>query len=208
MTVGARVEIRAITRSDLPAVARIHREAFPRSRLTRLGQDVVVRYYGWLLEGPHLCVAELVEVDGTMAGYSFGGVFRGASSGFVRRHWGLLARSLVRQPGLLLSWTLSARSARLMRLALRLGRADRPAGGPEVPWGLQSIAVASAFRGRGLGAQLLEAAEAHARADGHRLMQLTVEPENVAAIRAYERAGWVKRRAPGQWTGAMEKRLE
>jgi ribosomal protein S18 acetylase RimI-like enzyme len=75
-------------------------------------------------------------------------------------------------------------------------------------WGLLSIAVAPASQGRGLGTVLLRAAEARARADGHRLMRLTVATENQQAVRAYEKEGWVRCIEEGRWHGAMGKRLE
>jgi len=56
---------------------------------------------------------------------------------------------------------------------------------------LGRIAIAPSLRGRGLIAQLLECANDRARAAGFRSVSLLVIPENVSALRAYARAGFV-----------------
>ena len=55
---------------------------------------------------------------------------------------------------------------------------------------LYSIATAPAARGRGIGAQLLAAAEGAARDRGCRALRLEVRVDNAAAIALYERAGY------------------
>jgi len=53
-------------------------------------------------------------------------------------------------------------------------------------------------RGRGLGAALLHALTAHARALGVRQLELAASAENPAAVRFYRRAGFVEiGRVPG-----------
>lgn len=53
-----------------------------------------------------------------------------------------------------------------------------------------SIAVDPAFRGRGLGSALLQAALASLAKRGARRVRLEVRPENAAAVRMYEKAGF------------------
>jgi ribosomal protein S18 acetylase RimI-like enzyme len=70
------------------------------------------------------------------------------------------------------------------------------AGVPEL-----SIAVAPAWRRRGIGARLLEAAVARAGRAGHPAVSLSVMPQNTAALELYLRAGF--RRigvVDGSWT--------
>jgi ribosomal protein S18 acetylase RimI-like enzyme len=55
---------------------------------------------------------------------------------------------------------------------------------------LDSIAVARAFSGRGLGGRLLAACEAEARRRGARAMTLEVRRSNRAAVALYEKAGY------------------
>lgn len=55
---------------------------------------------------------------------------------------------------------------------------------------IYSIAVSADCRGRGIGEQLLAAAEQGARARGRDRMRLEVRPDNAAAIAMYEKNGY------------------
>ncbi len=61
-----------------------------------------------------------------------------------------------------------------------------PRGVPEL-----SIAVVPEHRGRHIGRELLTALARTAKADGLRHLMLSVDPDNVRAVRLYERAGFV-----------------
>ncbi len=78
------VQIRGLTRDDLTRVAEVHVQAFRDSAITKLGKEAARRYYEWQLTGPHDCQAIGAFIDGALAGFCFGGVFRGAMSGFLR----------------------------------------------------------------------------------------------------------------------------
>ena len=54
-----------------------------------------------------------------------------------------------------------------------------------------SIAVVPEHRGRHIGTALLTALARTARDDGYRHLMLSVDPDNVHAVRLYERAGFV-----------------
>jgi len=55
-----------------------------------------------------------------------------------------------------------------------------------------AIAVVEAYRGRGVGAALLEALARSARDDGYPRLVLSVDPRNEVAVRLYERQGYVR----------------
>jgi len=57
---------------------------------------------------------------------------------------------------------------------------------------LYSIAVAEAFRGRGIGESLLAVVEREARRRGATKMRLEVRTDNAAAARLYERKGYLR----------------
>ncbi|MGH7721176.1 MAG: GNAT family N-acetyltransferase [Gemmatimonadaceae bacterium] len=205
------LNVRDIALADLGTVARIHRDAFPRSALGALGSEAVRRYYHWQLVGPHDALALGALLDDALVGFCFAGVFRGALSGFVRANRAFLIWSVVRRPWLLTSPLLRER----VRLAVRSGRppsgrvvADRgvPREG-DGSFGVLSIAVDPRFSGRGIGTTLMDGAEGAARSRGFASMSLTVEPHNEQAVRFYEHLGWTRALREGMWNGMMTKAI-
>ncbi len=97
--VPGQVQIREVRIADLPAIAELHRQAFPESVLGRLGSEAVRRSYAWQLDGPHELTALAGVVDGQIAGFLFGGVFRGSTIGFLRRDKWFLVGQVLRHPG-------------------------------------------------------------------------------------------------------------
>ena len=69
---------------------------------------------------------------------------------------------------------------------------DWPSGQSESAAYIQTLEVHPAFRGRGIGAELLIRAEESARAAGARSIALHVDIENAAAIRLYESRGYAR----------------
>jgi len=80
------IVIRKIQENDLPHVAAVHLLAFPDSALSMLGTEAVRRYYEWQLVGPHEVTAISAYINTELVGFCFGGMFRGALSGFVRNN--------------------------------------------------------------------------------------------------------------------------
>ena len=69
---------------------------------------------------------------------------------------------------------------------------DWPSGQSESAAYIQTLEVHPAFRGRGIGAELLIRAEESARAASARSIALHVDIENAAAIRLYESRGYAR----------------
>ncbi|MBA2311900.1 MAG: GNAT family N-acetyltransferase [Actinobacteria bacterium] len=171
-------------------MADIHLRAFPYSALSKLGHEAVRRYYEWQLLGPHDVIAVGAFSSAALLGFCFGGVFRGATSGFVRANRGFLARRLVRQPWLLTDPLLRDR----MRIGARsLRRSERAGGSGEAvsdTFGILSVAVDPRHHRSGVGTIIMGEMEQHARTRKAVRMHLSVEPKNSPAIRFYERLGW------------------
>jgi [ribosomal protein S18]-alanine N-acetyltransferase len=70
--------------------------------------------------------------------------------------------------------------------------AEWPAGQGESVAYIQTLEVHPAFRGRGIGAELLDRAESSARSAGAHIIALHVDIENVAAIHLYESRGYTR----------------
>jgi ribosomal protein S18 acetylase RimI-like enzyme len=203
--------IRPIIESDLNAVVRIHTLAFSDRALIKLGAEAIRRYYLWQLNGPHasLCIG-VFDDSNKMRGFCFGGVFRGALSGFIQKNRSFLVWRVLTHP-----W-LAANPLFLERLKLArniLIRRRAPAGSHSVPrkksFGILSIAVDPHMQGAGYGRQLMAEAERIAIERGFVDMHLTVAIDNFQAITFYEKLGWQKLLAfDGIWHGTMGKHLE
>lgn len=199
--------IRHLAESDIREVAVVHLASFPESALSGLGREAVERYYSWLLTGHHDCVALGAFTDDKLEGYLFGGVFRGALAGFIRRNVGYLAWRVCTRPWLLAGKTFRARipsAARvLMRAPARTGGAPALAGRS---FGILAIAVSPRQHRRGVGSQLMDRAQLLALALGFAGMHLTVNPGNAQAIGFYEHRGWKRGLGgDGRWSGLMTK---
>jgi ribosomal protein S18 acetylase RimI-like enzyme len=226
---------RPLSSSDLARVTDVHLAAFPQSALTSLGSEAVRRYYEWLFLGPHSAVALGAWVKSDLVGFCFGGIFRGAMSGFIRKNRAFLAYRVLSHPWLIASPRFhevlpSTLLASLPLLALgarrsaptkakerffaflpterRAPSAERclsPAAGS---FGILAIAVDPRSQRLGAGRLLMAQSEEAARQRGFGQMHLTVRPENAQAIRFYESLGWEPVPQEPAWSGFMRKVLE
>ncbi len=198
---------------DLFAVTEIHRDTFPESMLSLLGFEVVRRYYLWQFTGPHDVFSLGVFGDsGTLCGYCFGGIFRGALSGFLNANKYFLFWKVLTKPGIFLMPEFRRRflpSFRLMRrerdtqFHLLQQETDQ-----RKSFGILTIAIHPQFQGKGLGKLLMKRAENAAISQGFREMNLTVHPENTLAVEFYQKLGWEKVLDNSTaWSGRMTKNL-
>jgi ribosomal protein S18 acetylase RimI-like enzyme len=206
------MEIRPLQVEDLGAVAAIHQAAFPDSAFTALGFEAVRRYYGWLQTGPHDAVKLGVFEGDRLVAYCYGGVFRGALGGFLRKNRGYLTLLVLTRPWLIGNEIVRDR----LRTALRvLGSRPAPPMAPterqpverQRHYGILAIAVDPARQGNGAGKLLMLENERQAIERGFSRMALTVSPENEKAVRFYERLGWERDSADADWHGSMLKWL-
>jgi GNAT superfamily N-acetyltransferase len=181
--------------------------------LTKLGPEVVEKYYVWQLTGPHEKVrAAGAFVEGECAGFSFSGVFAGSTSGFIHKNRRLLAWAVLSHPSLLLSSQFLKRMSEGVRLLFRFVK-KRPTTEPiesvTAPnYGILSIAVLPRFQKLGVGRLLMLDAEEQAIRYGRREICLTVHPANEKAVRFYEKQNWQKLFVKDLWSGAMTKILK
>ncbi|HZW04012.1 MAG TPA: GNAT family N-acetyltransferase [Anaerolineaceae bacterium] len=205
------VAVRPLQVSHLPVVAAIHMRAFPDSALSKLGAEAVRRYYEWQLTGPHDVHAVGAFTGDRLAGFCFGGRFRGALVGFLRKNRAYLSFLVLRKPWLLFNPLFRERLAFGLRTYRRRFSGQQSAavpvtGGP-APYGILSIAVDPLIQGKGIGRALMQDAEQVARRAGFTEMVLTVHHDNVQAIRFYEKLDWFKTPGNGAWKGEMRKEI-
>jgi ribosomal protein S18 acetylase RimI-like enzyme len=206
------IVLRKIEIDDLPKITAVHLDSFPESALTKLGAAIVERYYLWQLTGPHEKVRAVgAFVGNECAGFSFGGVFNGSTSGFIRQNQSFLIREVLLHPWLL-SDPLFLKRVREGFQMLRRPRRKKAASAPPkiapASFGILSIAVAENYQKLGIGQRLMLDAEREAARCAYKQMDLSVHPTNRKAVRFYEKLGW-KKFPPGEnWKGVMIKSLE
>lgn len=209
------IEVHPLSIDDLTNVALIHLRAFPDSALTKLGKEPVRRYYEWQMIGPHDASNIGAFVESELAGFCFGGVFRGALGGFLEKNRNYLIRQVITHPWLLLNPLFRERaSLAAKRISGKLFRSKVHPASPRivssekpVAFGILSIAVDPKFQGSGVAQLLMEHAENIALERGFTLMRLSVHPSNGRAVRFYEKMGWQRVLDDGIWKGNMEKTL-
>lgn len=205
------ITLRPLTEKDLPDVARVHCAAFPKELLTMLGMEAVRRYYLWQLIGPHDIIALGAYREEELAGYCFAGVFRGAISGFLRRHRLYLMRCALLRPRTILH----PKSLNRLRLFLRTLRPTKsPASKTTTSpvtlrrFGILAIAVHPSCQGGGVGKTLMREVELAAKSQGFQVISLTVDPSNTQAIRFYESLGYNRNITDTGWQGSMIKAID
>ncbi len=190
------VEVSQLTTAHLSAIAAIHRCAFPDSALSQLGPDAVRRYYAWQMTGPHDSLVLGARLHQQLVGFCVGGRFRGALSGFLRGNWLMLIGLSLTHPRVFFAPEVRQRMFLALRLLLgnRLpSRPGPPAPGPalsKTSFGILAIATQPEWQGQGVGAALMQAAEALARQAGYSAMHLTVAGTNNRAVSFYRGLGW------------------
>ena len=199
-----------LAEKDLEEIGCIHLAAFPDAVMSRLGAGTVRRYYDWQLHGPHDHTSIGISEDGRLQGFAIGGISRGATGGFVRRHRLYLAGAVLMHPG----WIFDRRWRDRVGTGLRslLIRNRRKPGTASVEsrerpgrsFGVLVLAVKPQAQGRGYGRALLLELRRVAEETGFSRMHLTVSPGNHRAIKVYEGLGWTRFSAGASWTGRME----
>lgn len=207
--------------SHLATIARCHHAAFPSSLATALGLRYTASMLSWYLSSDKTFLFHIQEEDGRCAGYCGGMIIdgslgTGSASGMAQHTfraalWAFLSHPWVLfHPEVRAKWPLLWRNL-LMKLGLRRKvhfspeQQQRMAREPRA--GLVVIGVDPAFQGRGYGSLLLKEFERRAvEVYGVRRLQLSVRADNLQAIRAYERNGWVRGEEKGG-SLSMTKRL-
>lgn len=186
-------KLRPLYSSDLDRLAQIHCRAFPNATLSRLGDDILSRYYHWQLLGPHQVTALGIEDDARLVGFCLGGTFHGAYAGFVRQNRLRLIYSAFTHPGVFSIKALWGRISERVQWMFRASRhasIDPSQGAHAKDFAILAIAVDPAYARHGYGRLLMRAMEETAVEHGYSRMRLAVHPENRQALSFYLRLGW------------------
>lgn len=211
MAKSREILVRHLELEDLGEVTRVHMAAFPKGALTLLGPEAVRRYYQWQLQGPHDVTASGAFMGNQLIGFSFSGVFRGATAGFLKQNRKFLAVHLLGHPWLVANPLIRERMNFSARILRRNKRRENSTGSPEGKirsFGILAIAVDPQAQGSGVGRTLMAEAEQVAKIQGFTQMHLTVNTDNHQAIKFYEKLNWERSSTQSGWTGSMKKALQ
>lgn len=210
--------LRELVHRDLDEVVKVHMASFHDRALSQFGAEAVKRYYALLMTSHEVsypfCV---VNSEGTIFGFCYLGDYGGALRKFLKQNKGYLFSYIMIHPGLLFKAVIREQ----IKLALDLlFESNKKEGKYEIAESIKSldvqnnkqisilsIAVDPKYQRMGMGELLMDHAEVIAKDHHYDMLRLTVHPENTSAVRFYEKMGWKKIVAGGQWEGQMIKDL-
>jgi ribosomal protein S18 acetylase RimI-like enzyme len=193
--------------SELLALAKCHRAAFPNSLASALGRRYCAQMLSWYLSSNKTFLFHIEDDSGKCAGYcggmiSDGTLGTGSASGmaqysfypalwaFITHPW-VIFHAEVRNKWPLLRKNLAMRLGLRKKVHFNQEQKKQLAKDPQA--GLVVIGVDPAYQGKGCGSILLKEFERRSLEDyGMKKLQLTVRTDNTQAILAYERNGWLK----------------
>jgi len=176
---------------DIKAAARLHCQAFPHSRSTKLGQPYVRKMFRWfVMQQPGLSL--VARTDGEISGYVVGAV-GGYGRKLFRYAFFEVLMGLLIHPGLwfqsetFLLW----RSYLKGLFPQKTSNTSKVGGEPViVRAALAGIGVDPTQQGQGIGSFLVAAFEEAAKELGVGKLTLSVDKDNISARRLYDRHGW------------------
>ncbi len=184
--------IRAAKESDLGMVADVHKECFPNSFSTRLGKNLLVKYYlEFYRECPYLFyVCE--NADGQICGFVMGYVLgkTNAVSSFMKKN--MLAMGAKMFLLLLCADKLAWRKVKrtLCKKKQQTDTANNKVEDRTGQGDLLSICVTDKMKGTGAAAGMVEVYHEALKQHGHSVCYLTCETSNPRGLAFYKKLGY------------------
>ena len=177
---------------DIKAAARLHCQAFPHSRSTKLGRPYVRKMFRWFVtHQPGLSL--VARQDGEVVGYVVGAV-GGYGRKLFRYAFFEVLLGLAIHPGLwfqsktFLLWRSYLKGLFPQKTSNQVQLED---GLVVVRAALAGIGVDPERQGQGIGSLLVAAFEDSAKELGVHKLTLSVDKDNLNARRLYDRHGWL-----------------
>jgi ribosomal protein S18 acetylase RimI-like enzyme len=201
------MQLKSATHQDLKRIAECHASAFPESLSTAMGQEYLQKMLSWYLSTDKTFLFILTD-QSKVIGY-FGGMivdprqrmgsassmaqhsFNAAVKAFLTKPWLLFHKEVISKYGFILK-NLSKRITRIRGKNVVYITSSGSASASDQYAALVVIGVRKNFQGGGCGSKLLSEFEKQSQSRGLLNMLLTVRTDNMQAIKAYERNGWVK----------------
>jgi ribosomal protein S18 acetylase RimI-like enzyme len=185
------VSIRPMQIDDLNKIAAIHREGFPNSRSTQLGNLFLIKMYRWFLLN-HPALAWVAVADNQPIGFVTG-AYGGYNQSLFRYALPEIFRGFASHPRMFLRRKMFKLWRNyLINLLPGYSKKYHPKQGKKGSnhTGIASIAVSGGMRGKQVGEALVKAFENGAQQQGVVSLLLSVESDNLSARRLYEKCGW------------------
>jgi ribosomal protein S18 acetylase RimI-like enzyme len=198
-------------KDDLKVVADCHREAFPESFSTKLGQAYLIKNYEWYLISNRRFLIK-ASIGGKVVGFVGGMLIdksstMGSTSSVMQYTFKQALVGLMIHPWLIFNVEVRKNIVLIARnIARKVGLSGKPRGTHAVvsnpldvvpSLGLVVIGNTPLYRGKGVGAKLLARFEVEANRIEVNQMHLSVRKKNLNAIKAYTRGGWLIKKEVG-----------
>ena len=196
-------QIRLVSESDIPELARLHRGCYSESFLSLFGKSMLERYLGWLTSRTRNRPCTLVAEDESgLIGYMSGGCYtENVQVSFMKEHRFHLALGMILRPRIMLhpDFKLKIRRAwmglRRYGVDAKGGRATHNSSESSSRWSpvrfhVLSVAVSSRGRRRGIGSALLSKGASEARDRDCAFMDAVVRASNTASLGLFTSFGF------------------
>jgi GNAT superfamily N-acetyltransferase len=198
------LEIINSTKADLPHIADCHKKTFPTSLSSAMGKSFLIKMLEWYVVNDFVFLFHLEE-DGKVIGYCGsikvdGKQNKGSASGMAQYSFKEAVFSFLKRPWLVFHPELRKKYRLIKRNILYKIGLQKP-GKPlmvtninaeDFYVGLVVIGIDPACQGKGYSSIILKNLEQKAKVLGAKKLRLTVLPENLIAIQAYKKNGWIK----------------
>ena len=179
-----------LARDMVDEVVRLHCETFPGFMNTRLGRRYLFAIIDWFRKQADAIALAAID-DGKVAGYTVGApvghdrkmnrdLLAVAATSMILRPWVLFDAGFMRQIGLRLKVLIRGKGTKPPELVL-----------PPPTMRLVEIGVSPKMQGKKIGDRLMAAFESESYSRGMKSLRLSVDANNLAARRLYERRGWL-----------------
>lgn len=197
---------------DLPALAKVHRAAFPGSLASAMGQRYVEKMLSWFLSSDKTFIYYAATGSGDVVGYC-GGMIKdgtlttGSASGMLQHSFNEAVKSMLLRPWLIFHKEMRSRYGFILTNLKKkitgkgsnvITQQQRTIDNSRPSTGLVGIGVKPEYFGKGVGYALLQEFERKTKELGITQMYLTVLADNEQAIKSYERSGWERARLSGK----------
>lgn len=214
LTESFNILLKTVSSAHIKEVAGIHCLAFPESVWTKLGEDIVEKFYlSHLHSSHHMVQATGAFYEGGCVGFCFSGIYHLRVSGFISKNRNAIAMRLAIKPWLLFDPLFFRKLKRGVHILKRFSdKKQSLADQKNVPhkiksFGVLVIAVLPDYQRFGIGKLLIKDAEEKALKLGFKQMNLKVNTDNYKGINFYENLSWEREFVNQSWDGLMIKKL-